>query len=407
MNKIQITLALTLFISNLFLFQSCKKEDKLEPLIDTTARGTIVRADLVHNWTRAQADSFVRSRNSLAANVYPAQYDLKIYKVIYNTIDPFGNKTTASGALIIPQSANKLAMCGYMHGTVMERSGVPSNKSDEFVIGMIQGGTGYITFLPDYLGLGESTFPWHPYVHAKSEATCAIDLYRASKKIMSENNIQHNGQFFVFGYSQGGHASMAMHKEIEEHYANEIPISGSANMSGPYDISGYQADIITAEKTYPAPYYLPYVLFSYNKIYNVYPNVTDFMKEPYATQLPPMYDTYHSAGEVDAIMPDTIKRILLDTIIYQFDYDPNNKFRKVLRENDLYDWNPKADMLITYCRGDNHVVYQNALVAYYSFIAKGKTNISIQNLGDNLDHGDCVLPTLLSAKNWIDSRRTN
>jgi hypothetical protein len=393
----------------LLIISSCKKDEKLLPLSDTNTRGTIVRIDTMQKWDTVQVDSFVRARFGLTFDEVKAHYNVMVCKMVYNTIDPFGNKCTASGVLIIPENiSSPKDLCSYQHGTIMKRNDVPSTYSSEFTIGLVQAANGgFVSFETDYIGLGESNFPWHPYIHAESEANSVIDMYRAVKRYCANTSISLSGEYFIFGYSQGGHSTMATHKAIEEKYSDEIKISASACMSGPYDVSGYQADIITSDNPYPAPYYLPYILFTYNKIYRLYDNDSQFLKSPYDVQLPPLYLGNNDAGIVDDIMPDVIKNILQDSVITAFDYYPNHPFREKLKLNDLYNWLPKAPMLITYCKGDRHVVYKNALVAYNSFRQKGKTNISLYNGGDNLDHGDCVLPTLFRAKAWLDSVRVH
>jgi len=401
-----------LLFASLFVISivGCNKDDEmLVPLADVNSRGSIVRIDTLRQWDTTQVDSFVRARFGLIFDEVKAHHNVTVCKIVYNTIDPFGAKCTASGVVIFPENISGAKdLCSYQHGTIMKRTDVPSNFSDEFTIALVQASNaGFVSFEPDYIGLGDSNFPWHPYIHSESEANAVIDMYRAVKKTCMNKSITLTGEYFIFGYSQGGHSTMAAHKAIEEKYSDEIKISASACMSGPYDVSGYQADLITSDNPYPAPYYLPYILFTYNKIYNLYPSESNFLKSPYDVQLPPLYLGNNGAGEVDNIMPSVIKNILQDSVITAFDYYPNHPFRQKLQLNDLYNWLPKAPMLITYCKGDRHVVYKNALVAYNSFRQKGKRNVVMYNGGDNLDHGDCVLPTLFRAKAWLDSVRVN
>ena len=72
--------------------------------------------------------------------------------------------------------------------------------------------------MPDYIGMGESP-GLHPYCHGASEAT-TIDMIRAVREAESLDMIPgmtaDNGEMFVTGYSQGGHAAMATHKYVEE-----------------------------------------------------------------------------------------------------------------------------------------------------------------------------------------------
>ena len=54
-------------------------------------------------------------------------------------------------------------------------------------MGVIAAGNGYFTVMADYLGMGEGE-GFHPYIHARSQATAAIDLSKAA--INNFKNIQ-------------------------------------------------------------------------------------------------------------------------------------------------------------------------------------------------------------------------
>jgi poly(3-hydroxybutyrate) depolymerase len=74
-----------------------------------------------------------------------------------------------------------------------------------------------------------------------------------------------NGEHFVSGYSQGGHASMAMAKRMQEDPDAGFPLAGAAPMSGPYDMSGTQLPMGMAEEQYSNPAYLAYTLLAWQQ----------------------------------------------------------------------------------------------------------------------------------------------
>ena len=53
--------------------------------------------------------------------------------------------------------------------------------------------------MPDYIGMGDSP-GFHPYVHAKSEATASIDMVRAAREYLSTTNFVDNNELFLTGY---------------------------------------------------------------------------------------------------------------------------------------------------------------------------------------------------------------
>ena len=51
----------------------------------------------------------------------------------------------------------------------------------------------------------------------------------------SDNQVAINEQLFITGYSQGGYASMAVHKYLENPSIHEV--TAASHMSGPYNLS--------------------------------------------------------------------------------------------------------------------------------------------------------------------------
>lgn len=336
-----------------------------------------------------------------------ASFAIEIHKVVYNTVDAHGQPTIASGAAILPIGDPCYhPIAAYMHGTILAREEVPSRLSSEVLVGYFLGGTGYVAAMPDYLGLGDSPGP-HPYIHARSEATASIDMLRATRELCAQKSIALNGQIFLTGYSQGGHACMATHKMIQEEFSEEFHITASAPCSGPYDVSGVQAAVMVSPDPYPAPYYLPYIIFAYGHVYPwLYGDVGEVIKEPWATVLPPLFQGNNGSGAVDAVMPAVPSQILQDSILEAFTNNPTHPMRLALQDNDLYDWAPTAPMRMVYCNGDRHVFPGNALVARDAMHANGATQVEAVDRGA-LDHGDCAFVALLSAKQLFDGLKAD
>lgn len=333
-----------------------------------------------------------------------AENDITVHRVVYNTIDPFGEPTIASAAVALPVNTDCThALAAYMHGTILDREDVPSRLSDEILVAYYLSAFRYVAVLPDYLGLGDSPGP-HPYMHAASEATAGRDALRAARELCAMREVELNGQIFLTGYSQGGHACMATHKLLQEQHPEEFQVTAAAPCSGPYDASGVQAAVIVANEPYPAPYYLPYVLFSYGHVYpDLYDAVDEVLVEPYATLLPPLFQGNNGSGVVDAIMPVIPNQILVPEMLQAFIDDPGHPFRNALRDNDLYDWAPEARLRMFYCDGDAHVFYQNSIVARDAMQANGAADVQATNAGPGLDHGDCAFVSLFMAKGVFDA----
>jgi len=85
-----------------------------------------------------------------------ALYDVSMYKIVYNTIDPAGNEVIASGVIGYPKNLNQaFPIISWQHGTEVRRESVSSNNGFN-ILSLWLSTRGYIFLEPDYLGLGES-----------------------------------------------------------------------------------------------------------------------------------------------------------------------------------------------------------------------------------------------------------
>lgn len=329
---------------------------------------------------------------------------VEAWKVVYGTIDPLGAPTTASALVVVPVGATKaLPIAAYQHGTVLERESVPSRLVGEADVGLVLGGTGYVAVLVDYLGLGDGP-GFHPYQHAKSEATAVVDGLRAARALLVERGVIWNQQLFLTGYSQGGHATLAAQREIELHHAGEFTITASAPCAGAYDMSGTTANDFLSNRVPPNPYYSAYLVKAYVEIYKIATNFAAVLRPPYDTTLPPLLDGAHSSGSVNAIMPAHPADILRTELLQQFQADPNHPLRAALADNDLYrDWFPKVPTRFYHCDGDKDVLPANTQVALAVFRNAGATTVEFYDPVPSADHGGCAPFSLLGSKLWFDS----
>ncbi len=362
---------------------------------------------LIKSYNYAQIDSMYIA-NGVPTFIFPKRFFVNVYKVIYNTVSYDSTATTASGALLLPVNPPcKLPLVSYHHGTETMKTNVPSYLGGEIVVGVALASDGYAASLPDYLGLGDSPVPIHPYLHAQSEASAAIDMLRASRELIDSLGLELNGQLFLAGYSQGGHTTMAAQKVMEEHFPAEFPITASLPMSGPYDLSGSQAAVIEADSVFSASVYLPYILFGYDQVYNIWPSNTNVLISPYDTSLRPLFNGQYNLLFINNQLPPEPNDILQPLMLDSFRTDTAHYFRQLLRENDLTNWTPVSPTKIMYCTADEQVVYQNALVAYSKFVQNGSTSVQLVNSGANLGHSMCASISFINGKAWFDTLRTD
>ena len=314
-----------------------------------------------------------------------------------------------SGAIAIPKSvACPLPLVGYGHGTQTKRSKVASQlDGGQWDINTIFASTGYVVAMTDYLGLGDSDpkIPIPPYSHAYSESNAMINILLAARLITDSINIELNGQIFLFGYSQGGAATVSTVKEIQLNYSSEFNITASAPMSGAYDFKDAQVDLISSMNPYPTPAYFPYIIFSYQSVYNnLFSNPSEFLKSPYDTLLPPLFYAGNTGLNALNNLCDPVPRnMVIDSVMNSFLSDSTHPMRLNLLDNDLIrGWYPESPMKLLYCKGDDQVTALNSENAYTAWTNAGAPSLEKADFG-NFNHNNCAPFAFINAKNYFDS----
>ena len=331
-------------------------------------------------------------------------YGVAMYRVVYQTVDTNGELIEASGAVALPTGmAGPAPLLSFHHGTVSARNRVPSQEGFDLV-SMGLAGSGYVTALPDYLGLGVSD-TFHPYVHAKSLSTAIVDFLRATRNLCDVLEVSLSEQLFLLGYSEGGYATMAAHREIEAHHSDEFTVTASAPMAGPYNLSEVMVDQILDTRKYPSPGYLPYTLLSYNRVYNLFEDLSEVFQEPYASQVEAYFDGDKPFRFINTKLPVVPREMLSDEFVSALG-DEEHPLREILEDNDIHNWAPEAPMRLFHCVGDDQVSFRNAEVALKAFRAHGAEHVELAALNFG-DHESCAPPALFLGKLWLDEFKEN
>lgn len=367
-------------------------------------QGTIVEDTVILSLDYDAIDSII-VLNGLPSGLLAIDYDVDVHRVVYETPDVDGvTTTTASGLVMIPNSDSSCAMpmMAYLHGTKLKKDDTFYYLRGEWQLGVIAATSGYAMVMPDYLGLGLSP-GIHPYQHAQSQATASVDIMRVCRTIVDNDGKQLNDQLFIMGYSQGGHATMATHRMIQEELSGEFEVTASAPGSGPYDMSGAQLDMVAAFEPYSVPGYLPYVIQSYQHIYgDLYDSIPEIYVPPYDQTIPPLLDGSVGFGELNAAMPPIPRDIIQPAYADVFFTDPTHPAFLALQDNNVYDWIPEAPVLFNYCSSDEEVTFENTIIASEWMIDAGAPSIEVIERDSELSHYECAQPSIFLSKIWFD-----
>ena len=340
-------------------------------------QGELISYDFIESFDKDEIQMILDNE---FGNLAPdAIYNVSMYKVVYNTIDPYGNEVIASGVIGYPENLNQaFPMISWQHGTEVRRENVSSNNGFN-ILSLWLTTRGYIFLEPDYLGLGESEL-LHPYCMKDPSAWTTIDLIRAAKTFFDNEDenifypITSNNDLILFGYSEGGYVSMAAHYILENQNINEFNLLASFPMAGPYDLSGIMVDLMLTQEPYGEPYYLPYVLVPYINYYEL-GALSEYFLPDYAEMFEYLFNGEYSGSYINSIMPEIPIEVLLPSVIEDFTNDTSHPLRLKLFENNLWDWSPNADMYLFHGLGDELIPHENSELAYDSFINNGSENI--------------------------------
>jgi len=301
---------------------------------------------------------------SLKALTGAAKCDVKVVPLNYKTIGVSGEKTNASGVLLLPSGSNCTKPAGlvaYAKGTDVQKLRTLANPADgeTLLLAAMYAAQGYAVVATDYLGFAKSEYPYHPYLHADSEASSVIDSIRAARNAATALKASLSGKVMLTGYSQGGHSSMAAHRAIERDNAAEINVVAGAHLAGPYNMSGsLRSPTVIAG----FQFFVPYLVTAWQKVYGtVYSKASDVFKDPYAgyieTLLPSAtldYTTLITSGKLPYGPSPTEARDAMFKLAYLTDAQTNDKNGLYLagKKNDLLGWNPKSKLLLCGGAGD-------------------------------------------------------
>jgi hypothetical protein len=192
------------------------------------------------------AKDLVAARLPDAGIALVAQCEVEVHRIEYATVTHDGSAARNSGMVMLPRGASprcaqNIPSVIYSRGTQFVRAAEMAALSSD---GVLEGnesrllaatlaGQGVMVVASDYLGYGGSTAPHHPYMHIETQAASGVDAYRAALALAAQRNTALSGKVFSTGYSQGGHASMAVHKILERDFP-AVQLTASMHLAGPY-----------------------------------------------------------------------------------------------------------------------------------------------------------------------------
>lgn len=189
--------------------------------------------------------------------------DVDVAAITYTTTGPDGASVTASGVVAMPAGTTSYDhLLSIQHGT-LDMEEAPSLQL--FYYEMMPVVSGHVVVMADYLGYGASQTAdrQHPYLHARLTGTACADMIEAAREYLRSKSIaEENDALELFGYSQGGQATVATQLELESRgWTDRIRKVWAGG--GPYDLETLLQAFLNDDgmpDTYPRSGYLPYLI---------------------------------------------------------------------------------------------------------------------------------------------------
>ncbi len=264
------------------------------------------------------------------------------YKLTYGTPNPAGSLVHASGLVCLPTTTrSNRPVISYQHGTIFLNSDAPSNllTSPEGAIGAVLAGLGFISVLPDYLGFGVSAGMLHPYLHADTLSSATVNMNRAARTFFPAVNATSNGQLFLAGYSEGGYATLATQRLMEQSLSAEFSVTASEPGDGPYDLTGTAAYTVGLMNQVE-PAFTGFFIKAYDSLYNNPSKIDYYFSSTYVDKVNTIFDGTHDRSQVSIALggPGVVTSTLLNpAFITSFLGTGETALKAHITENDIYD----------------------------------------------------------------------
>ena len=397
-NRIILKLSFLIFVS-FTIITSCRKDDL------GTDYSYFVSKELSVSYSKVYINSLIDivsesipEINSLKPLVMS---DVNIYKMVYKT-NINGNQIIASGLVCIPATDGDYPVLSFQNGTNTVNTYAPSEFAISYQYQMIEivASMGYIVVIADYPGFGESTQVPHPYMLAEPTVRSLVDMLYAVKELTNSElpGIKLRDEFYLLGYSQGGWATLALHKALETDYYDDFNLIGSACGAGPYNIFLLMQGMLDAA-TYPMPVYIGYILHAYIS-YNQFSNpITDILKEPYATRLSSLYTGLLNSDQINNQLSTSISDLITPEFLSGYTSSPEySTVREAMNNNSITAWHTYKPLLLIHGGNDTRVNPVSTENMYSEMIQAGTSqDICKKVIIPNVDHGDGVVPSMIEG----------
>ena len=325
-------------------------------------------------------------------------HGITLYRVQYRTTNFDGSIVVASGLVALPNGNALQSVVVYHHGTNAERRTAPSQPGlgEGMLIAAATSGTGNVLVAPDYIGLGES-HAIHPYMYTTTTASTSIDFLHAARLLVEHLRGEWPKSLYLMGFSQGGHATFAVQRQLEKLHDPEFEVKASAPIAGPFHVREISFPQALTGETKSHAFYLAYLANSYAHVYGQ--PLSSILAAPYVETIPVLFDGDHTSEVISASLPADPRELFNPEVLAAYDQNKMHWFLDALAENDVYDWTPVAPVRMFYGADDVDVLPEEARRAEAAMKQRG-ADVRAISVGP-YSHDASVLRAVPQALRWF------
>ena len=372
------------FLALLLLITNCSKSDETNGSTPYVDNKYLISSEFLRSHS-ANGLALVAGAFISLSDLSDPLKNIEAYKIKYKTTDVDGSEIVASGVVFVPQGDAEMPIVSYQHGTISNNDNAPSNVeslgNDEYTIMAAFSSFGFVVSMPDYIGYGASVASEHPYEHGNSLGSTSYDMLKATKEFLTNEEVKANNKLFLLGYSEGGYATLALQKYLED--KGDLSITHSLPSAGAYNKTEFSKNILNQNIELPHMANYLWVLYTYNRIYeNLRRPWSDYVLAPYAEILINI-----NSREITQISLDKFEtnpqKLFTSDFLKNLNDGTDKAFLSALSDNDLLDWTPIAPITFYHGTEDQFVYPLNSISAAATLKEKSTEVTYVPMEGEN------------------------
>jgi pimeloyl-ACP methyl ester carboxylesterase len=355
------------------------------------------------------------SVNLLSLNYHEAsallqntKYDVEIYNISYKTHYKT-QEIIASGLIYVPSANEQFPVISFQNGTNTINANAPSVNptNPSFLLLQSFSANGYIIVIPDYIGFGATSDYTHPYYVTEPTNNAVIDLMHAAQEFFATATVkaQTNNRTYLMGYSQGGWATLAAFKQLENGNDSINVIAASCG-AGAYNLIN-ASNYIASQLTFPGPLYLPYYIYSHQQYGTISEPLNYFFNEPYASRIPQLFDGNHNSGQINSELNDTVSALLKSELVASLkNSDLNDSYgllKADLTANSVTAWQLKGLLRFYHGNSDDNVPVSESQNIYQDFLTLNPSDKVEYFEMNGLNHETGLVPWGIQTLLWFNA----